>query len=79
VTERLAADATILCADSCATADHAVINRTWSERLALHDLLIAVRPQAHFARAVRLERLRGNVISAAKRLRGFVRRAAPQR
>jgi len=79
VTERLAADATILCADSCATADHAVINRTWSERLALHDLLIAVRPQAHFPRAVRLERLRGNAISAAKRLRSFVRRAAPQR
>jgi CelD/BcsL family acetyltransferase involved in cellulose biosynthesis len=79
VTERLAADATIACADSCATADHAVINRTWSERLALHDLLIAVRPQAHFARAVRLERLRGKAIDAAKRLRGILRRSTPHR
>jgi CelD/BcsL family acetyltransferase involved in cellulose biosynthesis len=79
VTERLAADTTIVCADSCATADHAVINRTWSERLALHDLLIAVRPQAHFARAVRLERLRNKAMAAAKRLRGFLRRSPGHR
>ncbi len=79
VTERLAADTMIVCADSCATADHAVINRTWSERLALHDLLIAVRPQAHFTRAVQLERLRNETIAAAKRLRGLLRRSIPQR
>ena len=79
VTERLAADTTIVRADSCATADHAVINRTWSERLALCDLMIAVRPQAHFARAERLERLRNKAIVAAKRLRGFLRRSAPHR
>jgi len=79
VTERLAADTTIVGADSCATADHAVINRTWSERLALHDLLIAARPQAHFARAVRLERWRHKTIASAKRLRGFLRRSVPHR
>jgi len=79
VTERLAADTSIVFADSCATADHAVINRTWSERLALHDLLIAVRPQAHFSRAVRLERLRGKAMDAAKRLRGFLRRSTGRR
>ena len=79
VTERLASDATIVCADSCATADHAVINRTWSERLALHDLLIAVRPHAPFARAVRLERLRGKAIAAAKLLRGYLRHATARR
>lgn len=79
VTERLAADTTIVCADSCATADHAVINRTWSERLALHDLLIAARPQAHFARAVRLERLRHKTIASAKQLRGLLRRSIPHR
>ncbi len=73
VTERLAADTTIVCANSCATADHAVINRTWSERLALHDLLIGVRPQAHFSRAVQLERMRGKAVTAAKELRGFLR------
>ena len=79
VTERLATDTTIVCADSCATADHAVINRTWSERLALHDLLIAVRPQAHFARAVRLERWRNKAIAAAKRLRRFLRDSTAHR
>ena len=74
VTERLAADTTIARADSCATADHAVINRTWSERVALRDLMIALRPHAHFARAARLERLRSNAIVAAKRLRGVLPR-----
>lgn len=79
LTERLAADATIACVDSCATADHAVINRTWSERLALHDLLIAVRPQAHFARAAWLERVRGKTLARAKRLCGVLRRSLPRR
>ena len=74
VTERLADDATLEHADSCATADHAVMNRTWSERLTLHDLLIAVKPQAPFARAMRLEHMRGTAIDAAKRLRGLLRR-----
>jgi CelD/BcsL family acetyltransferase involved in cellulose biosynthesis len=79
VTERLAEDATLTRADSCATADHVVMNRTWNERLALHDLLIAVRPQAPFARAVRLERMRGAAIVAAKRLRGYLQREPRQR
>jgi len=79
VTERLAADTAIVSADSCATADHAVINRTWSERLALCDLMIAVRPQAHFARAERLERLRNKTIGLAKQLRSLLRRSSPHR
>lgn len=79
VTERLAEDATLARADSCATADHAVMNRTWSERLALHDLLIAVRPQTPFARAVRLERIRGAAIVAAKRIRRVLRRPSRHR
>jgi CelD/BcsL family acetyltransferase involved in cellulose biosynthesis len=76
VTERLAEDRAIARTDSCATADHAVMNRTWSERLALHDLLIAVRPQAPFARAQRLEQMRGAVIAGAKRIRGQLARTA---
>ncbi len=74
VTEQLAEDATIARTDSCATADHAVMNRTWSERLPLCDVLIAVRPQAPFARAQRLERMRGATIVAAKRIRGLFTR-----
>jgi len=74
VSGQLAEDATIARTDSCATADHAVMNRTWSERLPLCDLLIAVRPPAPFARAVRLERMRGATIVAAKRIRGLFTR-----
>jgi CelD/BcsL family acetyltransferase involved in cellulose biosynthesis len=74
VTEQLAEDAAIARSDSCATADHAVINRNWSERMALCDVLIAVRPQAPFALAQRLERMRGAAIIAAKRIRGLFTR-----
>jgi CelD/BcsL family acetyltransferase involved in cellulose biosynthesis len=71
VSERLAEDVTIAHTDSCATADHAVMNRTWSERLALRDLLVAVRPQAPFGLAQRLERTRASTISAAKTVRNW--------
>ena len=69
VTERLADDLTLARADSCATADHAVMNRTWSERLPLHDLLLAVRPQAPFASVMRLEMLRRSMIAWARKIR----------
>jgi CelD/BcsL family acetyltransferase involved in cellulose biosynthesis len=71
VTERLAEDVAIAHTDSCATADHTVMNRTWSERLALRDLLIAVRPQAPFGLAQRMERTRASTISAAKTVRNW--------
>lgn len=71
VTERLAADVEIARTDSCAIADHAVMNRTWSERLVLHDLLIAVRPRAPFGLAQRMERTRASTISAAKTVRNW--------
>ncbi len=74
VTEQLAEDRTIARADSCATPDHAVMNRTWSERLALCDLLIAVRPHTSFARAQRLETLRRGLIGAAKAVCERIRR-----
>lgn len=78
VTEQLAEDATIARSDSCATADHAVMNRTWSERMPLSDVLIAVRPRAPFACARRLERMRGKAIVAARRMRGLLRRYSSQ-
>jgi CelD/BcsL family acetyltransferase involved in cellulose biosynthesis len=74
VTEQLAEDATIARSDSCATADHAVMNRTWSERMPLGDVLIALRPQAPFARAELLERMRGATIAAGRRMRGLLGR-----
>jgi hypothetical protein len=75
MTEELADDATIARTDSCAAANHPMIDRVWRERLELCDLLIAVRPGAPFAYARRLELLRRGAISLAKSLRGQLRRA----
>jgi hypothetical protein len=74
LTDDLLEDLTVTRTDSCATANHPMIDRLWRERLALCDRLIAVRPQARFALAQRLEGIRGAAIAGAKRLRGLVRR-----
>jgi CelD/BcsL family acetyltransferase involved in cellulose biosynthesis len=69
LTEELAGDPAIAFADSCATANHSMIDHIWRQRLALCDRLIALRPGAPFAVARRLEGLRTAVIAAAKRVR----------
>ena len=46
VTDDLLDDLGIVRTDSCATADHPMIDHLWRERLALCDRLVAVRPQA---------------------------------
>ncbi len=71
VTEQLLAQPDILRADSCATADHPMIDHLWRERLALADLMIAPSPAAigQFGIARRLEALRRALIAAAKRVR----------
>jgi CelD/BcsL family acetyltransferase involved in cellulose biosynthesis len=74
LTEELVSDAGVEQTDSCATADHRVVNRTWSERLALCDLLIAARPEVPFLRARRLETMHGAAVAAATRVRGIFRR-----
>lgn len=73
ITDDLLDDLSIVSTDSCATADHPMIDHLWRERLALCDRVVAVRPQAPFALARRLERLRAAGLAGAKRLRGFVR------
>lgn len=70
LTEELVDDATIAHADSCATENHPMIDHIWRERLMICDRLIALRPQAPFARGRRLERMRGTAIAFAKRMRG---------
>ena len=55
--------------DSCATANHPMIDHIWRERLMLCDRLIGVRPQAPFSSARRLEMLRNAAIGAAKAAR----------
>jgi CelD/BcsL family acetyltransferase involved in cellulose biosynthesis len=75
VTEALLADPAIVRADSCATADHPMIDHIWRERLALADLLIAPSSTAmkQFRLARSLETLRRSLISTAKAVRGKVR------
>jgi CelD/BcsL family acetyltransferase involved in cellulose biosynthesis len=74
VTEELLEHLCVARTDSCASANHPMIDHIWRERLALCDLMVAVRPQAPFSRARRLEMLRSALIAAAKSVREKVRR-----
>jgi hypothetical protein len=71
LTKQLLADESLAQTDSCATADHPMIDHLWRERLALTDLLIAPgsRSLAQFRVARHLEALRRVAISAAKHVR----------
>jgi CelD/BcsL family acetyltransferase involved in cellulose biosynthesis len=69
LTEELVENASLERTDSCTTADHRVMNRTWSERLPLCDRMIAARPDAPFAHAQRLETVRSTAVAAAERVR----------
>ncbi len=70
LTRELLDDAKVACANSCATADHAMIDHLWRERLPLCDRLIAVKAHRHFALARDLEGLRAAAILHAKNIRG---------
>jgi CelD/BcsL family acetyltransferase involved in cellulose biosynthesis len=74
VTEDLVEDTTLLRTDSCATADHPMIDHIWRERMTLCDRLIAVRPHASFSAVRRLEMLRNAAIAAAKAVRNQMHR-----
>jgi CelD/BcsL family acetyltransferase involved in cellulose biosynthesis len=74
VTEDLVEDTTLLRTDSCATANHPMINHIWRERLTLSDRLIAVRPLTSFAAVRRLELLRNAAFAAAKAVRSQMHR-----
>lgn len=69
LTEQLADDATIVQTDSCSAPDNPTLDAIWSERLTLCNRLIAVRRDAPFAWACRLETLRGLAVAAAKSIR----------
>ena len=76
LTERLTAEPKVTRGDSCATAEHPMIDHVWRERLALSDRLIALRRSAvpTFALACQLERLRRGTVATAKLIRGSLRR-----
>jgi len=69
LTEQLADDAAIVRTDSCVAPGTPTLEPIWRERLALCDRLIALRPDAAFTRACRLERLRRVGLAAVKALR----------
>jgi CelD/BcsL family acetyltransferase involved in cellulose biosynthesis len=80
VTESILAEPGIARVDSCATADHPMIDHLWRERLALADFLIApsAAAMARFRSARRLETLRRLLISTVKSVRdGAKRRSVP--
>jgi hypothetical protein len=76
LTGELLADASIARVDSCATANHPMIDHLWRERLALTDLLIAPNADAlpAFRLACSLEAAWRTAFNAAKRLRSVLRR-----
>ena len=74
VTEDLIEDTTLVRTDSCATANHPMIDHIWRERLTLCDRLIAVRPLVSFASVRRLEMLRNAALAAAKAVRSQMHR-----
>ena len=75
LTEGLATDQRVARTDSCATADHPMINHIWRERLSLSDRLIALKPSAMpFSLASGMESLRRYGIATAKDLRDRIRR-----
>ena len=74
VTEALLADSATAEVDSCATADHPMIDHLWGERLAVSDRLIALRPAPlQFDLACRLESFRRSGVALAKELRDRLR------
>ena len=74
LTGRLMTEPGVARVDSCAAADHPMIDHIWHERLALSDRLIALRPSVMpFALACQMERLRRGAIVAAKQVRSRLR------
>jgi CelD/BcsL family acetyltransferase involved in cellulose biosynthesis len=75
LTESLLADTNSERVDSCAIADHPMIDHVWRERLELSDRLIALRPSAlPFSFARGLESLERYAFASAKAVRDRIRR-----
>jgi CelD/BcsL family acetyltransferase involved in cellulose biosynthesis len=74
VSQALLDDRTVVRADSCASADHPMIDHIWRERLALADRLVCVGSVRAFMLARSLETWRRAAITSAKALRNCVKR-----
>jgi CelD/BcsL family acetyltransferase involved in cellulose biosynthesis len=73
----LAADPRLTLADSCADPDHPMIDRIWTDRIALGDFVVALRPGDGLALDVALaaRRVRARLRERIKRLLGSARGA----
>lgn len=69
LTSELAEDAAIVRTDSCAAANHPMIDHLWRERLPLANRLVAARRRAPFSAARHLEALRAMAIGGVKSVR----------
>ena len=69
LTDELLDEPTIERTDSCATADHPMIDHLWRERLAMSNRLVAARSPARFWLVKSLEGLRSAAINGAKKIR----------
>jgi hypothetical protein len=67
LTQRLLEDSSLGRVDSCATANHPMIDRLWQERLTLADRLILTRPNAAFPLVRGLEQARRSATTVIKR------------
>ncbi len=74
VTEVVLRDPDLGWCDSCAVADHAMIDSIWRERRPMVDLLCALEPGIDFIVACRLEALRRGALSAARKIRAVITR-----
>ena len=74
VTQRLLDDPAVARADSCATADHPMIDHIWRERLTLADLFLCAGNARRFPLACGLEQLRRAAIAGAKAIRDRLRK-----
>jgi CelD/BcsL family acetyltransferase involved in cellulose biosynthesis len=74
LTEALEADRRVALVDSCAVADHPMIDHLWSGRIPMADWLVPLNGIASFTAASVAERTRRAAISPLKKLRDRFRR-----
>lgn len=73
LTEALAKEKSIVLVDSCAVADHPMIDHLWARRIQLADWLVPLSGQASFAAGIVFETARRFSIQTLKAARGLIR------
>lgn len=74
LTDILATDRSLALVDSCAVADHPMIDHLWPDRIAIADWLVPLDGTASYTAAVLAERARRMAIAPLKAVRRRIRR-----